>query len=276
MKWQSSLISMCFCRFTSYSISLSLWSNSSHSTASLYLGKYRSILYPSTQYWSITSSPLKVFCMYDSVSVSFLTYLCRYILDPIFSSISMAFGLLLLTMISIASSRVRNTSWSFWPLSRVSPGLRISDLDFVAISLKLCRIYTIPRNRPRSARLKWGTPFASLKISIAPAGTALKSVIDIFLALLWLNQQQFCGHHFLSVTNDSQKLTYLRKRRFSLFLLNHCSHFLSNHSIYVKRISWTRFQKCFNTFEWHFFHLASYIINFLVSLRSYTHVGLAR
>ena len=45
----------------SYPISLSQWSNSSHSMTNLYLGKYRSILYfPVPNYW-IISSPLKSF-----------------------------------------------------------------------------------------------------------------------------------------------------------------------------------------------------------------------
>ena len=43
------------------------------------------------------------------------------------------------------------------------------------------------RYRPRSARLKWGAPFASVKTSIAPTGIALKYVIDIFLTSLYPN-----------------------------------------------------------------------------------------
>ena len=56
-KVQLNSFSICFSRSTSYPKSLSRWSNSSHSMANLYLGKYRPILYFPTANWWIVSSP---------------------------------------------------------------------------------------------------------------------------------------------------------------------------------------------------------------------------
>ena len=61
-KVQLSSFSMRFCRSTSYTMSLSQWSNLSHSIANLYFGKYRSIPYFPAPNWGIISSPLKA-CM---------------------------------------------------------------------------------------------------------------------------------------------------------------------------------------------------------------------
>ena len=61
-KLQLSRLSICFCCPTSYPMSLSRWSNTSHSMANLYFGKYRSILYFPIPNWWIISSLLKT-CM---------------------------------------------------------------------------------------------------------------------------------------------------------------------------------------------------------------------
>ena len=68
-KVQLSSFSICFCRPTLYPISLSRWSNSSHSIANLYFGKYSSILYfPLPNWWMnhIITIWFKASCTFDA------------------------------------------------------------------------------------------------------------------------------------------------------------------------------------------------------------------
>ena len=72
---QLSNFPICFCRSTSYPMSLSRWPNSSHSMANLYLGKYRSIQYFPTANWWIISSLFKTCMIWLKVSCSLHNYL---------------------------------------------------------------------------------------------------------------------------------------------------------------------------------------------------------
>ena len=109
---------------------------------------------------------------------------------------STALGFLDLPTISNAASKTTKASCGFSPPPRIpdqvgfifAPDSISGERDFVATDV--CRMYTIPKYRPRSSRLKRGSPVASVKSSTDPAGapaelrgdTALKSETEFFLS----------------------------------------------------------------------------------------------
>ena len=109
----------CFCHSTSYPISLSRWSNPSHSIANLYFWKYRLILYFPALNWSIIYSPLKSCMIWFKVSCPLHNHLFLWSSVPrhSFRFIKLGIGLLHLLITYRRSRLDKKTSFLFcWAL----------------------------------------------------------------------------------------------------------------------------------------------------------------